>query len=302
MKNAKKWAFAGLFLFIAGVILMFAALSGSDFSFEKLGNQRLIDRISEPEGKFDCIFINISNADVLFAHAPDGKTRVEIRENEKLPHSVQIDDNTLRITSEDMRQWQDKIGFWGGNTSVKVYLPDDFYESAIALTLTGDIRVPSGFSFGNLDVCTSTGKIEVSGVDSEKMTVNGTTGRVILSDIEILNELNAHMTTGDISISGLKAQNMTASSTTGDVNMTDVAIENLMNITVTTGDITFSQTDTQGAMLKATTGDIKGTFLTEKIFDAKATTGSVCVPQTNSGSGLCHARTTTGHIDISIGG
>ena len=51
MKNAKKWAFAGLFLFIAGVILMFAALSGSDFSFEKLGNQSLI----QPQIPFYCI-------------------------------------------------------------------------------------------------------------------------------------------------------------------------------------------------------------------------------------------------------
>ena len=301
MKNTKKWAFSALILFMTGLVLTGIAFAWADFSLENLSGQKIIENTYEPEGEFDKIAISILNADVIFTRAEDHKTRVEIREIEKIHHYVQISDNSLQITSNDTRKWTDRLNFGMVQTSVTVYLPEDFYESAFVMTLTGDISVPDGFSFGNLDLCTSTGKLSVKGVDSESMNIDGTTGRIILTDIDIQGEFNAHMTTGDVSMKGVKAKNMTISTTTGDVIMTDVAAEELMNVKVTTGDISFRRCDAGEAYLKATTGDIEGAFLTEKRFEAKATTGHVSVPNTQSG-GLCQATTTTGHIDISIGG
>lgn len=301
MKNTKKWAFSALILFMTGLVLTGVAFAWADFSLENLSGQKIIENTYEPEGEFDKIAISILNADVIFVHAEDHKTRVEIREIEKIHHYVQISDNSLQITSNDMRKWTDRLNFGMVQTSVTVYLPEDFYESAFVMTLTGDISVPDGFSFGNLDLCTSTGKLSVKGVDSESMNIDGTTGRIILTDIDIQGEFNAHMTTGDVSMKGVNAKNMTVSTTTGDVIMTDVAAEELMSVKVTTGDISFRRCDAGEAYLKATTGDIEGAFLTEKKFEAKATTGHVSVPNTQSG-GLCQATTTTGHIDISIGG
>lgn len=301
MKNAKKWALTGLVLFVIGLVLAGAAFVRADFDFENLMSQIIIEKTYKPEGEFDKIVINIVNADVIFAHAEDGKTRVEIHEIEKIPHFVQITDGTLEITSRDTREWLDRIGFFGSKTSVKVYLPKDSYESAFVMTLTGHISIPSGFSFQNLDACTSTGKLSVSGVSSENINLTGTTGRIILTDIDVQNELTAHMTTGDISIKNLKAQKMTASTTTGDVMMNNVLIQDLMSVKATTGDISFRETDAGEIHMKCTTGDIEGSFLTEKKFTAKATTGHVSVPNTQSG-GLCTVTTTTGHIQITIGG
>lgn len=301
MKNAKKWALTGLILFVIGLVLAGAAFVRADFDFENLMDQKIIEKTYEPEGEFDKIVINILNADVIFVHAEDGKTRVEILEIEKIPHFVQITDGTLEITSRDTRKWLDRIGFFGSQTSVKVYLPEDFYDSAFVMTLTGDLSVPDGFAFCDLDACTSTGKLALSGVACENMNINGTTGRIILTDIDVQNELTAHMTTGDISIKNLKAQKMTASTTTGDVMMNNVLIDDLLSVKATTGDITFRETDAGEVYMKCTTGDIEGSFLTEKKFTAKATTGHVSVPNTQSG-GLCTVTTTTGHIQITIGG
>lgn len=301
MKNVKKWALTAFVLIVIGLLLVGTAFVKADFKLENLSSQKIIENTYEFEEDYDEILINILNADVIFARAEDHKTRVEIREIEKITHSVQISENALRITVRDTRKWIDRLNFGIFKTSVTVYLPENAYESAFILTLTGDISVPAGFSFETLDACTSTGKLMAEGVTSKTMTLSGTTGRIILSDVDVQNELSAHMTTGDISIRGLKAQKMTASTTTGDVMLTDVAIEELMSVKVTTGDISFSRCDAGEAYLKATTGDIEGAFLTEKKFEAKATTGHVSVPSTQSG-GLCQANTTTGHIDISIGG
>lgn len=301
MKNAKKWALTALVLILIGLLLVGIAFVKADFRLENLNSLTVIENIYEFEDDYDEILINILNADVVFAHAEDNKTRVEIRELEKIPHSVQISENALRITARDTRKWVDRLNFGISQTSVKVYLPESAYESAFVLTLTGDISVPGGFSFGELDICTSTGKLSVSDVHADHLNADGTTGRIVLSNVDIQNELTVHLTTGDISLGGVSAQKMTASATTGDVFMTDVVIEDLLTVKVTTGDISFSRTDAGEAFLKATTGDIEGTFLTDKVFEAKATTGSVRVPNGTTG-GMCHVTTTTGHIDISIGG
>ncbi|MBQ2432812.1 MAG: DUF4097 family beta strand repeat protein [Clostridia bacterium] len=301
MKNAKKWALTAVILILTGLLLAGAAFVKADFRLENLSNQTIIENVYEFEDDYDEILISILNADVVFAHAEDNRTRVEIREIEKIPHSVQVSENALRITARDTRKWVDRLNFGISKTSVKVFLPESAYESAFILTLTGDISVPVGFSFGELDVCTSTGKLSVSDVKADNLKADGTTGRIVLSNVDIKNELAVYLTTGDISLGGVSAQKMTASATTGDVFMADVVISDLMSVELTTGSISFSRTDAGEAFLKTTTGDIEGTFLTDKVFDAKATTGSVRVPGGTSG-GSCRARATTGHIEISIGG
>ncbi len=299
MKNTKKWALTALFLVLIGLVLVGSAFVKADFKLDNLSSQKIIESTYEPEGEFDEIVINILNADVIFDHAADGKTRIEIREVEKIPHFVQITDGTLQITARDTREWFDRIDFFSTKTSVTIYLPENFYDSAFVMTLTGDISVPDGFTFNDLDVYTSTGKLSVNGVTCENMNINGTTGRIILTDVDVLNELAANMTTGDISMRSVKAQKMTASTTTGDVMMNNVLVQDLMSVKATTGDITFRETDAGEVYMKCTTGDINGSFLTEKRFTATATTGHVSVPNTQTG-GLCTAKTTTGHIQITV--
>ena len=75
MKNTKKWAFSALILFMTGLVLTGIAFAWADFSLENLSGQKIIENTYEPEGEFDKIAISILNADVIFAHAEDHKTR-----------------------------------------------------------------------------------------------------------------------------------------------------------------------------------------------------------------------------------
>lgn len=301
MKNAKKWAIIGFVCLLLGAIILLATFASAGFDIEKLYSRQLITTLYEFEDDFDKIHISVLTSDVTFARAGDGKTKIEVREIEKIPHTVSVDENTLEITDKDMRKWVDRLNFADAKVSITVYLPKDAYESADVLTRTGDINIVPGFSFGSLQANTSTGKIVVTGVQAETMIALGTTGKIMITDAVVQKELVSMMTTGDIDICRAQSQYLDIASTTGDVMLTDVEIKDLMSVKVTTGDISFRRCDAGEAYLKATTGDIEGVFLTEKRFEAKATTGHVSVPSTQSG-GLCQATTTTGHIDISIGG
>jgi DUF4097 and DUF4098 domain-containing protein YvlB len=65
--------------------------------------------------------------------------------------------------------------------------------------------------------------------------------------------------------------------------------------------VKFEKSDAAELSIKTDTGDVTGTLLTEKIFDAKSSTGDVDVPKTGSG-GKCEIRTGTGDIRIKIDG
>lgn len=301
MKNAKKWAIIGFVCLLLGAIILLATFASAGFDIEKLYSRQLITTLYEFEDDFDKIHISVLTSDVTFARAGDGKTKIEVRETEKIPHTVSVDENTLEITDKDMRKWADRLNFGDAKVSITVYLPKDAYESADVRTLTGDINIVPGFSFGSLQANTSSGKIVVTGVQAETMIALGTTGKIMITDAVVQEELVSMMTTGDIGICRAQSQNLEVSATTGDVSLTEVIIKDLMSVEVTTGDISFGETDAGMALLKATTGDIEGNFLTDKIVYAKTTTGSVRVPDSQTG-GLCTANTTTGDIEITIGG
>ena len=159
MKNAKKWAIIGFVCLLLGAIILLATFASAGFDIEKLYSRQLITTLYEFEDDFDKIHISVLTSDVTFARAGDGKTKIEAREIEKIPHTVSVDENTLEITDKDMRKWVDRLNFADAKVSITVYLPKDAYESADVLTRTGDINIVPGFSFGSLQANTSTGKI-----------------------------------------------------------------------------------------------------------------------------------------------
>ena len=62
-----------------------------------------------------------------------------------------------------------------------------------------------------------------------------------------------------------------------------------------TGNVNFENSDAAGICVKTSTGDVTGTLLTEKVFTAETSAGSISVPDTKTG-GKCEITTSTGNI------
>ena len=73
-----------------------------------------------------------------------------------------MEDGTLVIEKVDTRKWYDYIGINFGTTKITVYLPEGEYEALFIESHTGDIEIPDGFGFGDMNVTLSTGDVTSS--------------------------------------------------------------------------------------------------------------------------------------------
>lgn len=275
----KKWLIIAGCLMAAGLILLTVALSIAGFDFTRLGTQNMVTNTYTPKEAFTNIRVDALTADIIFRPTQDGQLKVVCQEDVKIPHSVYVENDTLVISARDNRKWYDHIGFLWEKQTVTVYLPETVYGDLQLECTTGKVRMPEKFTFQNAALDLTTGDTSWKAAVTQSLSVK--------------------TTTGSCAIENVRCNALKVKTSTGAVTLTDVQAAETMDITVSTGHVKLSRADAGQITIKATTGDVSGTILSEKVFDAKATTGNVTVPATTTG-GICRVTTTTGNIHLEI--
>ena len=314
----KAFIIIAIILFVVGCAIIFAAAASSGFDLKKL-------QTSEPETKtypvteeFKNIQIDETTADVIFAASPDGTCSVVCRENEKNVHRVTVEEGTLKIVSEKLSGWRTWFSVSFESESVTVYLPKDTYESLLIKTHTGDVEIPQGLNFYDVDVtgstgdvrCAasvsnklsislSTGDVSISGVSAAAIKCTVTTGEIRMQSVSCAGDVQVKVSTGKTIIDGLTCQNLHSEGSTGKMQLKNVAASQTIAIERDTGDVKFELSDAAEIRVKTTTGDVTGTLRTGKTFVTKTSTGDVKVPESTAG-GRCEISTSTGDIVLQI--
>ena len=302
-----------------GAAVFMVGLAFSGFDIAKLDNAKYENNaydLSEEVGKIE---ISTQEAEITFKKSENGEIRVECYEREKVKHEVLIENGTLKITAVDKRKWYDYITFFSfGTTHVTVYLDSDYYDSLFIDNIVGKVSVPSAFSFGssdiktttgdvnfgatvreNLKIKTTTGDVNIESVSAENIDVSVTTGRIECKKINCSDKLSLKVSTGRTTLTDVNCKEFVSEGSTGRLTLKNVVATDSFDIERSTGDVSFDNCDAEKITVKTSTGDVWGTLRSEKVFNAKTTTGKVSVPNSVSG-GKCEIITTTGDIEISI--
>ena len=269
--------------------------------------------------KFEC-----DVSDIEFKVSPDGKKKVTFTEEKKLVHEYTVSDNTLVIKQKDTRKWYEHIlSFSGLHMKSTIYLPAAAYGNIDVKNATGDLVVPSDFTFENitakqstgnmdikakvndsLDLQASTGNIKLLNMDPKSVTLKASTGNFYLENLNVEGDININMpdggSTGSVTLTNVTSNNLSVRTSTGDMKLTNVVVTNKIYLKASTGDIKLNDVDAHEIEIKTSTGDIKGTLLTGKIFSVKSGTSRPSVPQSVEGHGTCSLDTNTGKIVITI--
>ena len=315
----KHWIIIAVALILIGAAITFTALCMANWDFRNFDNTTYETVTHEPAGDLQNISISSSDADVILRPAEDGTLRVVCHENVKVPHTVTLVDGTLTVKSVDNRAWYDHIQAFSFDTpKITVYLPDDAYGDLALQGSTGDVDIPSAFSFASITVqrstgdvicrassetgitiSVSTGDILLMNATASEITLRTTTGDVGLSRVSCSGRVALDVDTGDVTATDLRCGSFSSEGTTGDAKLTRVIASQAMHLSRSTGDVALDACDAAEIDISVSTGDVHGTLLSPKIFSASADTGSVRVPQSGEG-GSCTIHTTTGDIHISI--
>ncbi len=250
------------------------------------------------EQTFDKININLETAELEIKFSTDGKAKVVCDETEKYHHTVAVENGVLKIDSWQNRKWYELFMFDWTKKKVTVYLPSTNYSTLEVQQSTGDIYIPSDFTFENTSINASTGDIKFESKVTNNLSIIASTGRIYANTVSA-KEMTLKTSTGGIETNKCSADNLVIRTSTGDVSIIDTIVSNEIDVSASTGDIRFRDSDAGTIKAKTTTGRISGTLLTTKDFYASSTTGHVNVPHSTTG-GKCELRTTTGDIDIAI--
>ncbi len=318
-RSTKIWLVTASFLVVLGTAVFAFPMAKYNWDLTKLSTNKYETNIYEINENFEDVSINTDTADIIFVLADDGKCKVECYEEEKTKHHVAVENNALVIKMTDNRTFYDHIGINFDSPKITVYLSEKQYNLLFVSESTGDINVPNGLNFKEVDVAASTGDIEFFASSSDSIKIKTSTGDIklenILSktvdlsastgDITLANteceEVNISVTTGNVKTKNVKCENFISTGSTGDITLDGVISNEKLSVERSTGDVTFEGSDAGEILVKTSTGDAGGTLLTDKIFIVQTDTGAVDVPETTNG-GKCKISTDTGDVKIKIQG
>lgn len=305
-------------LLVAGLALLFAALGTVGFDFKKLGTVKLETKTYTVDADFDSIVIDETIADVIFAASEDGTCTVVCKERENTPHTVTVENGTLKISAQERIEWKSMLELCFDSEKMTVYLPKDVYRDLTVGIGTGDVEIPAGLRFESAAITGSTGDVCFRASVSGKLTLKVSTGDVLLKDVsagaidcrtstgdirmqsvDCKGDVYVKVSTGDVRLIGMTAQNIASEGSTGNVWLESVVAAGALSIERSTGNIRFEDSDAADIRIKTSTGDVKGTLRTAKIFVTKTSTGDIRVPDSVSG-GRCEITTSTGDISVMI--
>ncbi len=298
MKKSKKITITIALCFIfAGVLICAGVFIASNFNFERFDSSVYITNDYKLNEKINNININCDTAGINILISEDNTCKITCYENEKLPHTVMLEDGTLTITKAQ-KHWYDYIKMFSFRSpKITLYLPDEMFDSLIVNTDTGYVNTES-ISATTMELKTSTGHINLqSTAYAEYIDVKASTGKVNISNTNC-NKLKSETSTGDIALMNINAIEVEAKANTGDIRLQSTIAEGNISAKASTGDIIFEDSDGKNIFAKTSTGHITGTILTSKNFTANSSTGKVSVPNTQ-GTGIFEASASTGDIIIS---
>lgn len=317
MKNtAKIWLAAAGALVLAGCILFVWVMSTLQWDFAKLSTAKYETNTYEIGETFHDIRVTTDTAHIKFALSDDGKCTVECCEEEKAKHSVAVEADALVIKVNDQKKWYDYIGFFFASPSITVYLPQTVYGALSIDEKTGNVEVPTDFTFESADISlttgsadfgasasgsvrigTSTGDINVEGISAGSLDLSVTTGAVTVSGVTCRDDMRVGVSTGRVSLADISCASVMSGGTTGSISLRNVIAANRLSIVRSTGNVNFNGCDAAEIYVQTDTGDVTGSLLTDKVFITQTSTGRIDVPKTTTG-GTCEIRTITGDIKI----
>lgn len=310
---------AAVVLLAVGLAVFAGAFIASGFNFTKMGNEKYVTNTYTVDKDFDKIDIDTSVTDITFKPSEDGKfSAVCSKEQDRVHHKFTVESGTLKVTMNDDREWYDYFSFFSSSMTMTLYLPADRYESLKIDASTGDVSIPSQFSFGSIDIkmstgdvtCSassegllkikaSTGDITLDGVSAGDVELNVSTGKITAERVECGGTVTVGVSTGKAKLSDVTCKDLVSDGSTGSLTLKNVVASGKFDVKRSTGDVTFDSSDAAEIAVKTSTGDVTGTLKSEKIFFADTRTGDVDVPRTTTG-GKCEITTTTGDIEIKI--
>ena len=245
------------FVLLTSVILLttlsfaMTGCTGGNKFMQTLNNYT--EKAEQISTSFDGIEIVSDTADLTFV--PANECKIEYTTHKRITYSTTVENGVLKIKIKDSRHWFEKIFSFGGKSTLTVYLPAGEYSSLTVNQATGDINVPAGYTFGNVDISLSTGDTSFCASTNEALKIHSSTGDIALENVSC-GSLDTKVTTGKTRLSHVSVMgDATVKASTGDTELNNVMFVNLSTV-ARTGDLTATGLNGGSLSIERSTGKV----------------------------------------------
>ncbi len=248
------------------------------------------------------IACNTACMDVRLAHAPlDGDKTVQI--DYTLPENgclhTSMENGMLKIIYSEKK----KLGFslrnvfFGGGNQIVVTLADPTLNS--------------------IELITSSGSSELSGLRVESATINGASGNISLENMNVQGMCSISASSGDISVthselgqlrsqcaSGNAGLSYTSvqgecalNASSGDIRINGLKCQDILNAASSSGDVTLRDIGSAQVSAHTSSGDIDIQYVSCQAMSIASVSGDIDI-RTIEGARVFQAETSSGDIDI----
>ena len=300
MKTAKKvWLIVAGSLVFVGLALSVGAFASVGFDVHKLGTVSFTEKQSVIEEPFRNIRVEAVESDVEFVLSKDGSCKVSCVEREDVSCTVSVEDETLVVKEEKQNRFVE-IGIYTQQMKTTVYLPQDTYETLSVQSASGNISIPASLSFAQVSMESTSGNVESEAAVEKKLFMRTVSGDVLAGQSSPL-EVTAISTSGNVSLSSMTIRDTaTIKTTSGNMNIKKTCAVNEMFCSSASGQVIFEQSDAGSLRAETISGDVSGTLLSQKLFQIQTVSGTVNVPLSQPGGGICAVNTASGDVRLSV--
>ena len=278
----KAWTRKGLAVLLALCVGLLAGCSLVRLPHrEDVNLEQVTTVVEEP---FHSIRIEEISGDVVILPSEDGTCKVVAWDSEDLYHIIDVEGETLDIhlsSDTETSSWLDLI-HWNKDYDgeMRLYLPEAEYETLKIDTVSGDVRIPSGYGFVDAELLTVSGNVELSA--------------------NVSNDLEVTSVSGELRMQGVTGVSLTANTVSGDVELSNAQFSDLATIETTSGDVEFDGFDAGEIKIDSVSGEVEGTLLSGKRFEIDSASGEVIVPPDDPAGGLCRIDTISGDVRLKV--
>lgn len=283
---------------ILGCIAVY--LYGVDFSknddlfFNNINLHTETFEVTEP---IQNICVQDTECDIAILPSTDGKCWVSYTDSELFTHEISCSNGALRITSKQTGSWTDYLFvIYSGEVFIRIYLPENTYQQLDLDTTSGEISIPSGFTFDSAQLSTTSGDIDCASDVLHTLNISTTSGDVAVADLSA-GPMNISCTSGYVSLSDIHGESLTVGTTSGDMEVANASVDGSFALSSTSGDMKVSNLSCYSMDLSCTSGAVSLRQVFASTLSAESTSGDLELKDVTI-SGHTNLGTTSGDVDL----
>ena len=267
-------------LIALGLISSFTLFAINGFSLAAVYNleKRTIEK--DIEENLDSITLDIAEANTNIILTSDEKSRVVIKDTNKIYHEIDSKDNSLSIKRKN------SFGIFS------YFVPSYSYKMEINIYLNNE-------SLESIRVKSVSGNVAINDTRVEALAIETVSGDVSLNNIKA-TDLSVNTVSGSLGVNGLTTDDLFYKTISGGLSLND-AYNKSARLSSVSGHIRMDKYECDNLEVESISGNVKVIFLTNKNIEYKTISGRYIIPDSISGEGKVNIKTTSGNIFLYIG-